>query len=280
MARWAIGDVQGCHDELRALLAKLGFKADRDRLWFVGDLVNRGPKSLETLRYVRALAENAVVVLGNHDLHLLALACGSEHRLREGDTLEDVLAAPDRSALLEWLLSRPLAYRDERSGDLMVHAGVLPTWSAAQAVALAGEVTLALQRDPAAFFAQMYGNKPDRWQDSLEGAERWRVTVNALTRLRFCTASGRMNLTLKGTPGDAHAPWTPWYAVPRRASRDTRIVFGHWSTLGFMRAHGVLALDTGCVWGGALSAFELDGDPQAEPVSVPCRGYQDPGAEG
>jgi len=284
MTRWAIGDIQGCCDELKLLLAKLRFSPDRDQLWFVGDLVNRGPKSLETLRFVRALGGNAVVVLGNHDLHLLAVALGSRRTLRPGDTLDAVLAAHDRDRLIEWLLARPLAHRDDRhaggDGDLLVHAGILPQWSVRQAVELAAEVSAALRRAPRAFFDAMYGNKPDRWKDSLAGADRTRLAVNALTRLRFCTADGRMNLKLKGAPYEARSPWMPWYSVPGRVSRESRIVIGHWSTLGFLNAHGILALDTGCVWGGALSAFNLDAGPEGGPVSVPCSGYQAPDADG
>ncbi|MFO1427231.1 MAG: symmetrical bis(5'-nucleosyl)-tetraphosphatase [Steroidobacteraceae bacterium] len=172
MSRIAIGDVQGCHDELRALLARAGFRADRDRLWFVGDLVNRGPASLEVLRFVRALGDNAIVVLGNHDLHLLALAWGEGRGTRPGDTLDAVLAAPDRDALLEWLLHRPLAWHDAAAGDLLVHAGLVPQWSAARAAALAAEVESRLRTDPRKVFAKMYGNEPDRWDDALEGAAR------------------------------------------------------------------------------------------------------------
>jgi bis(5'-nucleosyl)-tetraphosphatase (symmetrical) len=280
MTRWVIGDIQGCFDELQLLLAKLRFSADRDRLWFVGDLVNRGPKSLETLRFVRALGANAEVVLGNHDLHLLAVALGSDRLLRSDDTLDAVLAARDRERVIEWLLHRPLAYRDATGGELLVHAGVLPQWSAPQVLELAAEVSTALRRDPRGFFDHMYGSKPDRWKASLTGRDRWRITINALTRLRFCSADGRMNLKLKGAPYEAHPPWMPWYAVPDRASRDTRIVIGHWSTLGFLDAHGILAVDTGCVWGGALSAVNLDADPTRGPVSVPCSGYQAPGGDG
>ncbi|MGB8326984.1 MAG: symmetrical bis(5'-nucleosyl)-tetraphosphatase [Steroidobacteraceae bacterium] len=278
MACWAVGDVQGCYDELRALLAELRFSADRDRLWFVGDLVNRGPRSLETLRFVRALGDNASVVLGNHDLHLLAVACGSDRKPRAGDTLDDVLAARDRRALLEWLQSRPLAHWDPRRGDLMVHAGLVPQWSVAQALTLAREVEAALRDDPQRLFGGMYGNKPDRWSDSLGTAERLRFTINVLTRLRFCTADGRIDLKLKDSPRDVQRPFMPWFEVPDRASRDARIIVGHWSTLGFLAARGVIALDTGCVWGGQLTAVDLDSDPPRT-IRVPCAGYQRPDAD-
>lgn len=270
MTRHAIGDLQGCYEELRALLALLKFSPDRDRLWFVGDLVNRGPASLETLRLVRALGDNAVVVLGNHDLHLLAVVYGG-HRKRKSDTLDELLAARDRDALIEWLLTRPLAHAE--AGDLLVHAGVVPQWTVAQTLALAGEVATALQRDPRRLFEHMYGDQPDRWSPQLTGFERLRFTINVLTRLRVCTADGQIDLALKGEPPPPPSPLRPWFLHPR-ASRDARIVFGHWSALGFVHSHGVVGLDTGCVWGGALTALDLDA--ARPPVSVPCRGYQEP----
>jgi bis(5'-nucleosyl)-tetraphosphatase (symmetrical) len=270
MARFAIGDIQGCAAELAALVKRIGFSADRDRLWFVGDLVNRGPASLEALRYIRSLGENAVVVLGNHDLHLLAVALGKAPE-RSGDTLSQILRASDRGALLEWLLQRPLAHQDAPGGDLLIHAGLVPQWSVPEALTLTGEASAALRLDPEAFFAHMYGDQPDHWRGDLAGMERWRFIVNTLTRLRVCAADGRINLKLKGPPPGA-GPFRPWFEIETRRSRDTRIVFGHWSALGYLNAHGVIALDTGCVWGGALTAIDLDAD--AGPVSIPCTGYQ------
>jgi bis(5'-nucleosyl)-tetraphosphatase (symmetrical) len=272
--RYAIGDIQGCATELRALLAKIRFSADRDQLWFVGDLVNRGPHSLEALRYVRALDENAVVVLGNHDLHLLAIGLGGEST-RKGDTLDEVLAAPDRDALLEWLLHRPLAHFDAERGDLLVHAGLVPQWTVAQALGLAREVEQALRRDARAFLRRMYGDQPNRWNDTLAGVARLRFTVNVLTRLRMCTLDGRVDLKIKGPPEEAPTDLRPWFEIPQRASRGARVIFGHWSALGYVNAHGVVGLDTGCVWGGSLTAFNLD-RPE-ERVSLPCSGYQSPG---
>jgi bis(5'-nucleosyl)-tetraphosphatase (symmetrical) len=269
VARWAIGDIQGCAAELRALLARLRFNPDRDLLWFTGDIVNRGPDSLGALRLVHALRDNAVVVLGNHDLHLLALAHGGG-QVRRGDTLDDVLAARDRRALLAWLLRLPLAHHDAAHDDLLVHAGLVPQWSVADTLALAAEVQAALREDPAGFFASMYGNRPDTWSESLAGAARLRFTVNVLTRSRLCTARGRINLQDKGPPAAARAPWRPWYRHRRRASAGTRVVFGHWSALGFHSGDNVLALDTGCVWGGALTAIDLD-VIGAQPVSEPSR---------
>lgn len=277
MARYAIGDVQGCYDELRALLQRIRFSADRDELWFVGDLVNRGPKSLEVLRFLRSLGDNAIVVLGNHDLHLLAVAWGKERKLKRGDTLDEVLAAPDREPLLEWLAARKLAHHDTTRGDLLVHAGLVPQWSAARAAALATEVERALRTDPVALFAEMYGNKPDQWDESLGGAERLRFIINVFTRLRFCTAEGRVDLKHKGPPEGAEPPLAPWFTFGNEAERGARVVCGHWSTLGFRRAHGVVALDTGCVWGDRLSAFDLDAD--SDPICEPCRSYQAPQAD-
>lgn len=274
MTRYAIGDVQGCDDELRALLELLKFSADRDRLWFVGDLVNRGPNSLATLRRVRALADNAVVVLGNHDLHLLALAYGS-HRKRRADTLDEVLAAPDRDALLDWLMRRPLAHHE--SGDLMVHAGVVPQWTVALTLTLAREIEAALRRDPRTLFDHMYGNEPDRWSDTLAGTDRLRFAINVLTRLRVCTADGRVDLSVKGAPPPPPSALLPWFDVPGRRSADARVIFGHWSALGLTLRSGLVGLDSGCVWGGALTALDLDA--QRPPVCVPCSGHQRPGPD-
>jgi len=267
MARWAIGDVQGCCDELEQLLARIHFASDRDRLWFVGDLVNRGPKSLKALRLVRGLGDNAVSVLGNHDLHLLAVALVGE-RLRKSDTLSEILAARDRDALLEWLLLLPLAHSEPDHNELLVHAGVVPQWSVPQTLQLAAEVQRALRDEPRALLSGMYGDQPDHWQATLAGMDRLRFTINVLTRLRFCTPDGHVDFRQKGKPDSAPRPWLPWFKVPERASRESRIVFGHWSALGFYRDPGLLGLDTGCVWGGALTAVNLD-DPEAPPVSVP-----------
>ncbi|HVN45887.1 MAG TPA: symmetrical bis(5'-nucleosyl)-tetraphosphatase [Steroidobacteraceae bacterium] len=274
MTRYAIGDVQGCDQELRNLLGRLKFSADRDQLWFVGDLVNRGPRSLAALRTVRALADNAVVVLGNHDLHLLAVACGAQRR-RRSDTLDELLAAPDRDALIEWLLLRPLAHAEGR--DLMVHAGVVPQWTASQTLALAAEVSSALRRDPRTLFERMYGDEPECWHEQLEGAERLRFIINVLTRLRVCTADGRVDISLKGPPPPRASPLRPWFEHRGRATRDVRVIFGHWSALGLIERPDVLGLDTGCVWGGSLTAKDLDSD--APCVSIECAAYQQIGGD-
>ena len=267
MARWAIGDVQGCAEELSALIARIGFNADRDQLWFVGDLVNRGPDSLSVLRLVRSMDANAVCVLGNHDLHLLAVAL-VQAKLRKSDTLQAILAAPDRDRLIEWLLRRPLAHHDADKGDLLVHAGIVPQWSIAETLGLAAEVERALEADPQGLLCTMCGDQPDRWHASLKGPDRLRFAVNVLTRLRFCTAQGRIDFKQKGRPESAPAPWLPWFKAPHRASAGTRIVFGHWSALGYYNADRVIGLDTGCVWGGELTALNLEA-PESRPVSVP-----------
>ena len=277
MALYLIGDVQGCDAALGRLLDELAFSPSRDRLVLLGDLVNRGPRSLAVLRRVQALGDAATCLLGNHDLHLLAVSLGvcPPHR---SDTLDDILAAPDRSALLDGLRQRPLAWRER--GVLMVHAGVLPQWTAAQTLALAGEVEAALRGpDWGQFMRQMYGNQPDVWGDGLAGAARLRVIVNALTRLRFCTPDGRMEFATK-EGGAAAAPpgHLPWFDVPGRRTAGEVVAFGHWSTLGWLDRPDLISLDTGCVWGGCLSAVRLGADGhQRELIQVRCPQAQKPG---
>ena len=278
MARYAIGDIQGCCDELKALLERCDYSADRDQLWFVGDLVNRGPQSLETLRFVRALGANATVVLGNHDLHLLALRFGSKRKQKDGDTLAEILDAPDRDQLLEWLLGRPLAVFDEPRGDFLVHAGLVPEWTPRQAAKYAREVEAVLREDSRTLFDAMYGNKPDKWSESLRGMDRLRFVINVFTRMRYCRADGTVDLKMKDAPGDQPDGFYPWFDVPGRASRGVRVICGHWSTLGLKRRKDLLALDTGCVWGGSLTAVNLDA--QQEPVQLACASHQVPGKEG
>ncbi len=269
MAVYAIGDVQGCADELRNLLLKIRFSPVADELWFTGDLVNRGPKSAEVLRFVRGLGDRARTVLGNHDLHLLALAAG-HGRVRAEDTLQDVLDASDREELLEWLRTRPLLHHDSRLGFTLVHAGLLPQWDLATAQKLAQEAREAISRsDQNEFFAHMYGDQPNHWESSLNGWERLRVIVNACTRLRYCDAEGRMDLRFKGATGTQPRGLIPWFQVEGRANRELRIIFGHWSTLGLWQGDGVLGLDTGCLWGGELLAVRLDG-PHGF-FRVPCQ---------
>jgi len=256
MATFAIGDVQGCFEELERLLRKIGFSAPRDRLWFVGDLVNRGPHSLEVVRFVKGLGERAIVVQGNHDLHLLAVAAGHAKR-RDDDTFDDVLSAPDRDELLDWVRFRPMLHVEDE--NLMVHAGLLPSWSVAKAQDLAAEVEAELRaRRYQLFLAELYGSRPDAWDDSLRGMDRLRVIVNALTRMRFCSADGVMELRVKGEVEQAPPGFMPWFEVPGRKTRGVAVICGHWSALGLKLTRDLLALDTACVWGGALTAVRLE----------------------
>lgn len=275
MALYVIGDIQGCDAELGELLRVLKFSADRDRLWFVGDLVNRGPESLQTLRRVRALGEAATVVLGNHDLHLLAVVLGRA-RIRSDDTLDDILAAPDRDALLEWLLGRPLLHEDRPLNLCLVHAGLAPQWDMATARSCAREFELALRKNPRHLFEQMYGDEPNRWDERLAGPERLRFIVNCFTRLRYVDAEGRLVLRAKGSPKKAQTKsLIPWFEAADARWHGPRVVFGHWSTLGFFSNSNVISLDTGCVWGGSLTALRLDA-PDAEPVQIECKGFKVP----
>jgi bis(5'-nucleosyl)-tetraphosphatase (symmetrical) len=272
VALYAIGDIQGCDAELGALLDRLGFSPSRDHLWFVGDLVNRGPASLQVLRRIRALGDSATVTLGNHDLHLLAVAHGAA-TLRRNDTLDEVLGAPDRGPLLDWLLSRPLLHVDASRRLALLHAGLPPEWDIGTAQRCAAEFGEALRRDPAAVFRELYGDQPDRWDPSLSGADRLRFICNCFTRLRCLDPAGRLALRAKQSPKKAAAAGlVPWFAAPDARWRGTRIIFGHWSTLGYHRTADVIALDTGCVWGGCLTALRLD-IPEAPPVTVGCREY-------
>ena len=257
---FAIGDVQGCHDCLERLIALADALPGKDhpagpRLWLTGDLVNRGPQSLQTLRWAHRHRDRLVTVLGNHDLHLLAVAAGVRP-LHRDDTLTDILGAPDRDELLDWLRRQPLAFGDGRF--LLVHAGVVPQWTAGRTLALAAEVQEALSGPHWVEFLQsMYGNKPDRWDDTLSGSNRLRVIANALTRLRFCTPEGVIDLKTKEGPDAAPPGHLPWFDVPGRRTADVTVVFGHWSTLGYLERPNLIGLDTGCVWGGQLTAVQL-----------------------
>lgn len=275
MALYAIGDLQGCHAEFMALLERLKFDPRRDRLWLTGDLVNRGPASLAALRAVKSLGRAVTVVLGNHDLHLLAMAFAPKTVKRREPELEAVLDAPDAAELLDWLAARPLLHRDDALGWTLIHAGLPPQWTLTQAESCAREVEKALRDDVAAMLEEMYGDEPDRWSASLKGAARLRFTVNCLTRLRFVDRKGRLVLSYKGTIADAPAGAMPWFRHPERATKDDAFVFGHWSALGYLAEPGLRCLDTGCVWGGALTALRLDED--GAPVRLPCRGGRSAG---
>ncbi len=268
MATYAIGDVQGCFGSLTALLETLRFDPARDRLWFTGDLVNRGPRSLETLRFVRDLGDRAVTVLGNHDLHLLGVACG-DRRLKAGDTISDVLEAPDRDDLITWLRCQPLLHRDADRGITMVHAGLPPQWTLDVAQACAAAVEAKLRgAGIKKLMRKLLGSQCDSWSASRPYAEQLGYIINCLTRLRYCDPAGHLELREKGPPGRQPAPYLPWFAAPRRLHVSEKIVFGHWASLGTCNEPGVHALDTGCVWGGALTALCLE---TWERTNVPCR---------
>jgi bis(5'-nucleosyl)-tetraphosphatase (symmetrical) len=267
---YAIGDLQGCHAEFMALLGRIGFDAARDRLWLTGDLVNRGPESLAALREVKALGAAASVVLGNHDLHLLAMAFAPRTVKKREPELEAVLDAPDAAELLEWLKARPLLHRERGIPWTLIHAGLPPQWTLAIAERCAREVERALREDASALLESMYGNEPDRWSPGLAGEARLRFSINCLTRLRVVDRKGRLLLSHKGTIADAPAGSLPWFRHPERATRSDAFVFGHWSALGYLAEPGIRCLDSGCVWGGALTALRLD--REQEPVRLPCRG--------
>ncbi|XHS76330.1 symmetrical bis(5'-nucleosyl)-tetraphosphatase [Burkholderiaceae bacterium UC74_6] len=271
-----IGDVQGCCGALETLLQRLDFSPSRDRLYLLGDLVNRGPASLPTLRLLMKLGDAATCLLGNHDLHLLALAHGVRPAHKH-DSLAPILQAEDHPALLDWLRHRHVAHAAH--GWLMVHAGVVPQWDEAQTLALAAEVQAVLRGpDLPAFLHEMYGNEPDQWSEDLSGTARLRFVINTLTRLRFCTAEGRLDFETKDSAASAPVGLMPWFDVPGRKSAGTRIAFGHWSTLGLIRRDDLLALDTGCVWGGELSAALVEDDGRVrEIVQVQCEQARKPG---
>jgi len=270
MATYAIGDIQGCCDEFEALLAQLRFDPARDRLWLTGDLVNRGPRSLDVLRRVKRLGAAAITVLGNHDLHLLAVAMAPNERVKPQDTLGPILHAPDRDELLKWLRSQPLLHHDATLGYTMIHAGLPPQWDPATAQSCAHELEQTLRDDARCteLFTHMYGDKPNRWSKDLRGLDRLRFITNCFTRLRFCRVDGSLELKFKGTIDSTPKGVMPWFRVPQRRSRQLRIVCGHWSALGYYDGDGVLSIDTGCVWGEKLCAIRLD--QRAAPVFVPC----------
>lgn len=271
MGIYAVGDIQGCLDEFQHLLEEIAFDPAGDQLWLVGDLVNRGLRSLETLRFVKSLGEAAVTVLGNHDLHALAVYYGGEAK-KSKDTLDDLLAAPDIEELMGWLRSRPMLHHDPDLATTMVHAGLPPQWTLAQARELAAEMEQTLRGpDAGAFFAQMYGDEPKRWSNELTGWERLRFITNCLTRIRYCRDDGSLEMKIKTAPGSQPQGLFEWFKVPGRRSAGNRLVFGHWSTLGARLMPDVIALDSGCVWGGRLTAVRLD-ESDLRLLSVTCPG--------
>lgn len=271
---YLIGDLQGCCDALDRLLADIGFSPSRDRIYVLGDLVNRGPASLQTLRRLRDMGDAATCLLGNHDLHLLAVAHGIR-KPHKSDTVADVLGAPDAPAWLDWLRHRRLAVHE--LGWLMVHAGVPPQWSLDTTLILAAEVESHLRGAGLREFLQtMYGNEPALWRSDLAGPDRWRFAINALTRMRFCRADGALDFEVKESASAAPPGCVPWFDFPGRATAGVPIAFGHWSTLGLVNRPDLLALDTGCVWGGQLTAVRLHG-AEREVIQVKCRQAQVPG---
>jgi len=274
MATYVIGDIQGCFDELQSLLSQINFNPQNDHLIFAGDLVNRGPKSLETLRFVKSLGPAAETVLGNHDLHLLALANGNLSHAG-GGSLDAILQAEDREELLDWLRHRPMMIDLPQFSAAVIHAGLPPQWTHQQAMDCAAELENVLRDNEKSqhFFQKMYGNKPKKWRDDLSGMKRLRFITNCFTRLRYCTTKGKLRLEDKGPPGTQKAGRMPWFDVPGRKTENLRIFFGHWSTLGLTNSNNAWSLDTGCLWGGQLTTVRLD-DMQV--FQHHCRGEQNP----
>jgi bis(5'-nucleosyl)-tetraphosphatase (symmetrical) len=272
MSTYAIGDIQGCYDEFQKLLELIQFDPSQDSLWLAGDLVNRGPKSLETLRLVKSLGNSAITVLGNHDMHLIATAV-SAGKTGKKDTLHAILKAPDCDELIDWLRHQALFHHDEQF--CMLHAGIPPQWNLEQTIEMARMVEHEMQGpDYRRFFHAMYGNKPNLWNEKLGKTERLRFAVNCFTRLRFCTIDGALDFAHKGPPGTQPAELIPWFAVPNRKSRNMRIIFGHWSTLGFYEGDNCISIDTGCLWGGKLTALRLTDTPTR--FEIDCIGHQTP----
>jgi len=270
LAQYAIGDLQGCYDPFRRLLDKISFDPAKDKLWLTGDLVNRGPKSRRTLRFVKSLGKAAITVLGNHDLHLLALAHDIRYSSARYDSLAKILKLADSDELLDWLRRQPLAHYSADLNTLMVHAGIPPQWTVKNTLARASEVERALRSDDyAEFLENMYGNKPDKWSGKLQGAKRLRFIVNALTRMRMITKDRRIDFSHTGPPGGAAKGLVPWFEVPDAKWRGTRIVFGHWSALGLIVNEDLIAVDTGCVWGRKLTAVKLTRKSKVTAVKCP-----------
>ncbi|VAW51193.1 Bis(5'-nucleosyl)-tetraphosphatase, symmetrical [hydrothermal vent metagenome] len=281
MATYAIGDVQGCFDELKELLALINFNSDRDQLWFCGDLVNRGPKSLETLRFIKSLEDNAITVLGNHDLHLLATAYDHQKPGKK-DTLNSILQADDCNQLMDWLRHQHMMFHDEDKNITLLHAGLHPDWSIKQALQLAGEIEDVLRgTHHLNFYKHMYGDKPFIWDNALTGWQRYRFITNMLTRLRYCDSDGKPALSAKGAPGTQAEYLHPWYETPNRKSKKDTIIFGHWSTLphaGKSSCNNTYPIDSGCLWGGKLTAMRIDERP-FQYIQLQCPGAQKPPAK-
>lgn len=272
MATYAVGDVQGCYDSLQRLLDKLEFDDGKDKLWLAGDLVNRGPRSVDVLRFAKSLGKQCSCVLGNHDLHMLAVSQGN-YRHYKNSSLDDVLNAPDRDELIDWLRRQPLMHYSEKKNFAMIHAGLAPQWSLETALACSKEVEAVLQGNGfAKLMRDIYGNKPDRWSPNLKGMDRLRFIINCFTRMRYCGRDGTLALKEKGAPGSQPKGLFPWFEAPNRRSADQRIVCGHWSTLGFVNRHNVWSLDTGCLWGGRLTAMRIRRKQTLAATQIACKG--------
>ena len=270
MAVYVIGDVQGCYKSLHKLIKKIGFSHADDKLWFCGDLVNRGPQSADVLRYVMDLGSSAKCVLGNHDLNLLAVAYG-DRESKHSDTLDNVLEAPDSAELLDWLRFRPLLHRSKKHKACIVHAGIYPSWSVGEAKQLAREVEQVLRYgDYRTFFCKMYGNFPVYWDKKLEGWDRLRFITNVMTRMRYLEISGALELDIKSSPGGQPPGYTPWYTFKSKRKKSYRVVFGHWSTLGLHSENNAICIDTGCLWGRQLTAARIDKNKPTF-ISQSCR---------
>lgn len=270
MATYAIGDIQGCYSEFNRLLERIDFNPAQDKLWLVGDLVSRGPQSLEVLRLIKKLGSSVITVLGNHDMHLLALWCGNRSHYRD-NSLDQVLIAPDRDELLNWLRHRPLLHYSTNKNYILLHAGLPPQWSLEMAQKYAQEVETALRSDVFFEFMQvLYGNLPNQWSEQLSGMDRLRFIINCFTRLRFCRVDGTLSLKEKGPPGSQATELLPWFDIPERASSNVRIIFGHWSTLGLIARNNVWSLDTGCLWGGQLSALRVRKRKPTNLIQINC----------
>lgn len=268
MATYAIGDIQGCFHQLKELLVKLDFRSDKDQVWFAGDIVNRGPDSLKTIRFIKSLEDNAITVLGNHDLHLLAVANGRRKQGRK-DTIQDILEAKDSEQLLNWLIHRPLMHYQEKNNVCLVHAGIHPSWSTKQALEYAAEVEAILQSSKAhEFFHHMYGDKPGKWSSNLTGWDRLRFITNSFTRMRYIRDDLKLCLKEKGAPGKQGGDIRPWFEL-ESTDRDLNIVFGHWSTLKDPKLKNLYPLDTGCLWGGKLTALKIN-HKMKKSISIKC----------
>ena len=267
MSTYAIGDIQGCLDPLLELLHKIDFDPEQDTLWFTGDLINRGPDSLGTLRYIKTLGDRAVSVLGNHDLHFLAIAEGHS-QIKSQDTFDELLAAPDLQELVHWLRSRPLMHYDKSRNMALIHAGLPPQWNTAQALACAHEVESILKADNyRELLVNMYANSPTQWDDNLQGIDRHRYIINCFTRMRFCHKNGQMDFEYKTAPGTQPESLQPWFTLDQRMNKETTILFGHWSTLGLYHEHNVYSLDSGCLWRREMTALDID---SKEIIQVSC----------